>query len=64
MAAAARAGQQQLHPTQGASWKLHSQHALEQPLPVQAVVRLGEVQEQDAPGPLLLAEIVNLLEVQ
>jgi hypothetical protein len=62
--AALCACQQQLHPPEGASWKLHGRHALKQPVPVQPVVRLLKVEKQYAARLLLLLEIVNLLKVQ
>ena len=64
---AARALQQQADPPRAALREVHGLHALQQPVPVKAVVRLLEVEEDDAallPAAGCLLQVVNLLKVQ
>jgi hypothetical protein len=55
--------QQELHPADAACREAHALHAHLDPRSVKAVIRLGEVQEQDHTWLLHLLQVINLLQV-
>jgi hypothetical protein len=55
--------QQQAHPAHAALRELHGLHAAQQPFPVEPVIRLLKVQEDDAARLLHLLEVVNFLQM-
>ena len=62
--AALSTSKQQLHPEDGRQRECHCLHASQHPGPVQAVVGLEEIKEDDAARQLLLPHVINLLKVQ
>jgi hypothetical protein len=55
--------QQELHPADAACREAHALHAELNPRSVEAIIRLGEVQEQDNTWLLHLLQVINLLQV-